>query len=907
MLHRRVEFSPLVSLFGADSPQPSGESSKMTAAQVFISAVSEQFKPCRDQLAADLRSAGFRVIVQEDLRQGSGMLLKKLEDTIASCDRVVVILGNAYGHEPDPSVATPESPRRSYAQWEWYFALGERLDSAHQPPKAMFVYIASECFLASRNVKQSADKIELQRQFVDTVLRSGKDRARFRTIDELRALALRDAFPSAHAEIPRHNLPYCSIGQLFKGRGDALAKLREGRRRHDEAGDGRLASNVGQILHGIGGVGKSRLAVEFAWEQLDGLSAALFVTADSVANLHRNLASLASRDVLSLSVREPGDQQLRFDAVVGWLESNSRWMLILDNVDTDDVIAAVESMLPRLRRGQVIITSRQAEWSAGIETIEINPLTSEAATEFVLDRTSDRRCATDRDHADASAIAAALDGLALALEQAGAYISHQRCSLREYLARWNDRERTALEWADARLMKYPRSLATTWNVTLDQLTTKEFALLQMTAWMSPDPIPRLILAEERIGEYLQKSCTLIGAEFQLRDDEDESGSEALLKLCSWSLAKLNRDRSAFTVHRVLQQVIRMNTPDSQVRNWISITLGALNAAVVADPADPRGWPNWSHLAAHLGECGRIAARYGLREAAVVTLSRLGGFYFFIGEFALAESAFRDALDAAEIHFEAGHESIACQMSNLARSLVSQGKLDEAEQLIQRAMKIEMGLNNPSRERIGGYINALYQLCSKGGRYIEAEILIRRALEADTVRYGENNEMVLVHLTNLAVALLELRRHIEARDVALRAVRVSFRLHGPLGLPMAASLTSLGGILCDLDQLRGAAAALRRADVICTKHYNRPHLKHAETLLSLGFVLIRREQSVEAETVLRRAIAMLETLGLGASDEMGRARYLLGSLCRLLGRVSEANSLLREARAIQNDLSNDHNT
>jgi len=100
--------------------------------RIFISCVSAQFKACRDSLASDLRAIGYTVIVQEDFRLTGFSLLQKLQEAIASCDRVIAILGDTYGWEPEVQT----DPRRSYTQWEYHFALGERLAFPENAPSS---------------------------------------------------------------------------------------------------------------------------------------------------------------------------------------------------------------------------------------------------------------------------------------------------------------------------------------------------------------------------------------------------------------------------------------------------------------------------------------------------------------------------------------------------------------------------------------------------------------------------------------------------------------------------------------------------------------------------------------------------------------------------------------------------
>ena len=139
----------------------------------------------------------------------------------------------------------------------------------------------------------------------------------------------------------------------------------------------------------------------------------------------------------------------------------------------------------------MLITSRLTHWH-GVESLPLDVLAEPDATAFLLERTAGFRYATSQDEVDAVALTRELGGLALALEQAGAYIQHLRCGLGEYLTRWRSQEARVREWFDERLMHYPRSVAVTWETTLAQLDEPARALLRLLAWLAPDPIPRAL-------------------------------------------------------------------------------------------------------------------------------------------------------------------------------------------------------------------------------------------------------------------------------------------------------------------------------------------------------------------------------------------------------------------------------
>ena len=183
----------------------------MARLKIFLSAVSAQFKDCRDKLGSDLRAVGAEVVVQEDFQQGPGSLLEKLEQYIVGCDRVIALVGDAYGYEPDESARPPGTSRRSYSQWEVFFAQGERLAGPPQPAKDLYVYFAEPEFLASNTVSQDEEAVSLQSDFSSALDRSGKHWGSFNSLDGLRALVLRDGFRLDDRDPKLHDAPRAAV------------------------------------------------------------------------------------------------------------------------------------------------------------------------------------------------------------------------------------------------------------------------------------------------------------------------------------------------------------------------------------------------------------------------------------------------------------------------------------------------------------------------------------------------------------------------------------------------------------------------------------------------------------------------------------------------------------------------
>jgi len=131
---------------------------------------------------------------------------------------MIALVGDAYGFELEETEGHAEQPRCSYTQWEYFFAMGERLDGSRQTPKEIFLYFASPEFLAMHAVSQPGDAAQLQQEFIKELHRSGKDWNRFGLLDELRALVLRDGFRLQTRPPQSRNLPYTARSPVQRPR-----------------------------------------------------------------------------------------------------------------------------------------------------------------------------------------------------------------------------------------------------------------------------------------------------------------------------------------------------------------------------------------------------------------------------------------------------------------------------------------------------------------------------------------------------------------------------------------------------------------------------------------------------------------------------------------------------------------
>ena len=552
----------------------------MTQVRIFLSTVSAEFASYRDALRRDLDRPNVTVKVQEDFIATGTETLDKLDDYIRQCDAVIHLVGDmtgAWAQAPSlalikdryPDLAErlpplrpflePGAPALSYTQWEAWLALyhGKVLiiavPEAGAPRDARYQLIEEQ---RSQQQQHLARLAALERY----------PEIRFESADRLAVALLRsklhDILARAGGLKKPVNLPLASIGGLFKGRGAWLDDLSRSLGPVPDTADTPV---VARVLSGLGGVGKTRLALEYAWRHAEDYTARLFVGADSVEALQRNLAALCRPAILDLPEQRETDEGKQRDAVLGWLRQNPGWLLILDNADTEDAAAAVEALVPQLTGGHLLVTSRLTNWSASLTALPVDILSIDAAAGFLLERTDAKRRQLADDTAQARTLAEELGCLALALEQAGAYIAQRRLSLKGYLEEWRSQRDKVLAWYDPRLMQYPNSVAVTWQTTFDQLGEPARQLLQRLAWLSPAPIPETLL------------------DVPVPDGENEADPfTALAELEAYSLVTRATDSPSFSVHRLVQEVTRRQCDDPE-HTRLTEALRWLDAAFAGDP------------------------------------------------------------------------------------------------------------------------------------------------------------------------------------------------------------------------------------------------------------------------------------------------------------------------------------
>jgi hypothetical protein len=334
-------------------------------------------------------------------------------------------------------------------------------------------------------------------------------------------------------------------------------------------------------LFGLGGVGKTSVALEYAYRRLAGLRVAWQLVAENQATLAANFAELATQ----LGTVDGRDPVKSAHGVLAALPAE--WLLVFDNAPD---FPSVQKFLPPAGNGQVLITSRGSLWPLG-EAIEVPPLSRDAATAFLADRTG------DLDDDAATALADELGGLPLALEQASSYITATGGTLAGYLEVFRQRRQDLL--GRGQPAEYGGTVAATWDLAfqaLEEHAPTATGLLRLLASCAPAPVPLPLLLNPSAVSGDQLDPDVTGMLGPLLGDS-VARADAVAALRRYSLVALAGDEVVI-VHRLVQAVTLARMPEPEAAQWRRTAAALIEAAIPANTELPEAWPTCAALLPH---------------------------------------------------------------------------------------------------------------------------------------------------------------------------------------------------------------------------------------------------------------------------------------------------------------------
>ncbi len=395
------------------------------------------------------------------------------------------------------------------------------------------------------------------------------------------------------------NVPY-RRNPLFTGREEVLARLAV----LLGSGQATVLTQVGAIS-GLGGIGKTQVAIEYAYRHRHEYQAVLWIRADTPENCVSSLAALAQ--VLNLPEQEDADQERLVQAVTRWLKSHTNWLLILDNVE--DVVHTAH-VLSFDSPGHILLTTRAQATGTVAQRLDLDQMTPEEGALFLLRRAKliapdallEAACQGDQD--GAKTISRLLDGLPLALDQAGAYIEETACSLSGYVERYQRQRAALLNRRGHLVVDHPEPVSTTLSLSFEKLEHLHAAaadLLRLSAFLDPDALPEALLIEgaSELGPVLQPLAT-----------DPLAFDDALAVLRTYSLVRRNPEAKTLTIHRLVQAVLKDRMDEDAQREWAERAVRVVNAAFPA-VSELSAWPTCRRYLPHALICAELIERWGM--------------------------------------------------------------------------------------------------------------------------------------------------------------------------------------------------------------------------------------------------------------------------------------------------------
>jgi tetratricopeptide (TPR) repeat protein len=665
---------------------------------------------------------------------------------------------------------------------------------------------------------------------------------------------------------------------VFTGRSELLEHVRQD-----------LNANHRQAIYGLGGIGKTQIAVEYAYRHRDDYSDIFWVFADSEQSISTDFIKIAK--MLDLPGHDLPEQAVIVGAVRRWLEEKDGWLLVLDNVESAETI---RPFLPPQSRGHVLLTSRGHTFqSVGIITPrEIKVLPPDAARDFFLRRTG-RAGSPDKDTALAGELAKEMGFFPLALEQAGAFIAENQTSFETYLKSYRHRHVELLSEHAPVLGDYKDTVATTWAINFAEVEKSPASadLLRLSAFLWPEMVPLELLEKgaSELGERLSRDLASV--------QTDPLQLDHLLKpLTKYSLISRNPHTRSYSIHLLVQEVLRKRITGEEQRSWIETVVRVVNVAF--PEGEFKNWPECERLLSQALVCKTYIFESHIESPAAADLLRHTGFYLHNrAQFSQAQGLYQAALAMRQKIYGVEHPDTADSLGKLGVIYLDQARYKDAEDMLSRAFEIREKVLGPEHPDTATSANDLAELYLTIAKYGKAELLLRRALSVREKVLGPAHAQIAESLSDLAHLLLTEGKYDEAEPLYRQALAIRENAYGPEHPDTAASLGNLADLFNALGKYSDAEPLYRRALVINENALGSEHPDTAVGLNNLAGLFHEQAKYNEAEPLYRRALAVYEKVHGPEHPRTATSLNLLAGLLIALGKYSEAEPLHRRALTI----------
>jgi len=638
-------------------------------------------------------------------------------------------------------------------------------------------------------------------------------------------------------QLPKGSRMPHAYSALFVGRDEELRKLA---RLLVPGAQGMVG--VHATVTGLGGVGKTQLAIEYAHRYGKLYPGGVFwLNMEKAEEVINEVARCGGIEGMGLpgfdNITVPDQAKIVHQA---WEDGTAR-LLVFDNAELPE---AVETWRPKSGSCSVLITSRRQEWppEMGVKPVALETLPREKSLEMLSDaRPSIAQQKAEKDAAEK--VCDRLGDLPLALSVAAAY-------LRKYKSEKVGQYLDALSKQPAILSQSLKKVGASFSVSYSKLNPEDeidalaMRLFHLASHFAPVSISRELLAA--------------AAKLNAQETEHMHRFEdALARLTDLGLVREEEEEAGrVSLHRLLREFARLRPPEglteSEGREAVAQALLAF-----ARRENRSGLPQkLARERPHLREAATESEKAGTASAANL-YDALGFQGSTVALFQEAKADYERAVALGEAAFGNESSQVAIYVNNLGDVLQDLGDLEGAKVCYERALKIDETVYGPDHPEVAIEVNNLGSVLQTIGDWEGAKAYFERALKIDEAVYGLDHPNVAIHVNNLGSVFQDLGDPAGAKASYERALKIDEAVYGPEHPKLATRVGNLGSVLQDQGDLAGAKASYERALKIDESVYGPEHPKVAARVSNLGSVLRAQGDLGGAKACYERALKIDE--------------------------------------------------
>jgi len=638
-------------------------------------------------------------------------------------------------------------------------------------------------------------------------------------------------------------------------------------------------------LYGMGGVGKTQVAIEYVYANRETYDRIYWITAETEASILSGFQEMAVRTqcLASLSIQNPDDKWVA-KFVLSWLRQQKNWLIVFDNLDD---ITIVKHYLPKRGPDQHTLISTRNPNADGIPArgLEVPLLEVEESIQMLchlskMDPVAHRISAKE--------VVEELQYLPLAIEQAASYVRNVTRDFTIYLADYRPRRSELHGWIPPGNRQYSHSLATAWLVSfglVEREVPAALKFLQLLSFLNPDHISLDFLAQGKSAFETDMEEILADA---------LKFSEVLLCLERFSLVKWSRERRTLSIHRLVQAVVKDKIQDIHCKRWASVVVK------MCDIVMPKELTNDTRKVIREYQGQVVIPLVGLGDdyppEGAEVVYRIGYFMQEEGKYVDAEKLISIAIRAVSVSPEKDDTRMLQFSSRLGGIKRDRGQLSEAAALLQKTLHVQRVALGPKHSDTLASMNDLALVYWNQGLLSEAAELQKETLRGLRRELGKDHPKTLSSMNNLAIVYWEQGLLSEAAELQKETLAGRMRLLGKDHPDTLSSMNNLAVVYRNQGLLSEAAELYKEALANQIRVLGKDNPDTLRSMNNLAVVYWNHGLLSEAAELYKEALAgRMRLLGKDHPDTLSSMNNL-AIVYKEQGLLSEAAELQKETLA-----------